>query len=371
MNIGLVTSIAAVGAVGLIGASLGLDQHAASSVKEWKHGFETSRVIATRYKNQNIGENIGFRFPKDPNNSDRGELSDFLEMHGCSVFQGGGYPGAELLAQCDGVTDTATATAKIKEVLPGLSSLMTDISAGREVTIPGLKEKREAEATRAKAERANLVKKATTLISFVKDKQPGIVAEYQADLKRSTALWSFKCQRYGDYLSIVMTRDKAAPQVLSVWIGDRPNIVLRNGHAPDLAGVGRFDIQGVLYDGDKDWSQMLIFPNVELPNDDKRAVAWSSSTAGDENPFANGMPVVQGIARRAQDDLIIIDEGGGSRYEDMLQSSRSFSYSSSEETELKRQRPGATIRVPYGLGNTVYHQIMDAIAIVSTSSAKP
>ena len=104
-------------------------------VEAWEHGFKTSRVIATRYTNKFMGYNIGFEFPKDIYNADRAEVSDFMEANGGWIYQGGGYPGAIAYVKFKDVTDQESANKKLKAILPPLSQLMADMSAGRKVVI--------------------------------------------------------------------------------------------------------------------------------------------------------------------------------------------------------------------------------------------
>ena len=72
---------------------LGCGQIRPVATVEWEHGWKTDRVVATRYQNKTMGYNIGFTFPKDPSNSDRDEISDFIDSHNGSIYQGGGFPG--------------------------------------------------------------------------------------------------------------------------------------------------------------------------------------------------------------------------------------------------------------------------------------
>lgn len=102
-------------------------------VREWEHGFRTSRVIATRYSSARMGYNIGFTFPKNPNDCDRAELSDFMEAHGGNVYESGGSPGAEMFVTFEGVTDKETANKKLREILPALTELITDIGDGKQI----------------------------------------------------------------------------------------------------------------------------------------------------------------------------------------------------------------------------------------------
>lgn len=91
---------------------------------EWEHGWKTDYVVATRYTNPHIGYNIGFTFPKQPNDSDRAETFEFLSHNGCGVFEGGGFAGAPLYAVCKGVTDKESANKFLIEFLPKLDAHM-------------------------------------------------------------------------------------------------------------------------------------------------------------------------------------------------------------------------------------------------------
>lgn len=94
--------------------------------EEWKSGWKTKRVIATRYKNPHMGYNIGFRFPGNDNNCDRAELCEFVRANGGHIYQCGGWPGAEMFATFDGVTDKESANTKLISFLPELDRFMLD-----------------------------------------------------------------------------------------------------------------------------------------------------------------------------------------------------------------------------------------------------
>lgn len=106
-----------------------------SSITEWEHGWKTDRVIATRYKSPIMGYSIGFTFPKNPNDCDRAELSDFMASKDGGVYQSGGFPGAEMFVQFKDVTDKETANIKLHVILPELSQLISDLGNGKKVTI--------------------------------------------------------------------------------------------------------------------------------------------------------------------------------------------------------------------------------------------
>ena len=77
-----------------------------------EHGWRTERVIATRYKNPHMSYNIGFQFPENPYDCDAKELFDFIQNEGNGrIYQGGGYPGAEVFAVFEAVKDQDSANA--------------------------------------------------------------------------------------------------------------------------------------------------------------------------------------------------------------------------------------------------------------------
>lgn len=80
-----------------------------------------------------MGFNIGLEYPKNPNDCDRAEISDFIEAHGGWVFQSGGYYGAPMYVKFKDVTDKTSADKKLLELLPGLNKLMDDITAGKKI----------------------------------------------------------------------------------------------------------------------------------------------------------------------------------------------------------------------------------------------
>lgn len=94
-------------------------------MKEWEHGWETTHVRATRYSSEVVGFNIGFTFPRNPGDSDRIEILDFIEQkHGGRIYQMGGYPGAEVLAIFPDVKDKESANSKLHKMLPEFDSLI-------------------------------------------------------------------------------------------------------------------------------------------------------------------------------------------------------------------------------------------------------
>ncbi len=115
----------------------------AQQVQPLDHGFRTSRVIATRYLNsESKSWSIGFKYPMNPADCDRSELSDFMELHGGNIYQSGGYPGAEMHVAFKDVKDMESANQKIREIILPLSKLITDLGAGKKVSIvvPGRKQ---------------------------------------------------------------------------------------------------------------------------------------------------------------------------------------------------------------------------------------
>lgn len=101
----------------------GIIQTPAGSVVEWAHGYQTDRVVATRYTNPR-GYNIGFRFPKNPSAYDRREVVEWFEDRGGWVIECGGYPGAEMLVRFQSVYNKETTNKKLVAILPELNRFM-------------------------------------------------------------------------------------------------------------------------------------------------------------------------------------------------------------------------------------------------------
>lgn len=94
---------------------------------EWEHGWKTAHVIATRYSNQVVGFNVGFRFPLNPNECDDSRLFKFMESNGGWVYEAGGYPGAEMFVVFQDVKDKGGANRKLQAILPKLEALVKHI----------------------------------------------------------------------------------------------------------------------------------------------------------------------------------------------------------------------------------------------------
>lgn len=115
----------------VVAAALGMGATGCQAQRpsEWEHGWKTPHVIATRYKSPVIGYNIGFRFPKNPNNCDRAEIFDLIATNNGAVYQGGGFPGAEAFAVFKDVSDKESANKKLQVLLPKLERLMISFHA--------------------------------------------------------------------------------------------------------------------------------------------------------------------------------------------------------------------------------------------------
>lgn len=108
---------------GIIGLAAATVSCAGPKAEQWEHGWKTPRIIATRYSNEYMGFNIGFKF-KDIYRSDRKEVSDFMEAHHGFIYQGGGYPGAEVFVVFSTIKTKEDADKQLPLLLPELDDLM-------------------------------------------------------------------------------------------------------------------------------------------------------------------------------------------------------------------------------------------------------
>jgi hypothetical protein len=95
-----------------------------------EHGWKTERVMATRRKNDAMGQFVELTYPQNPYDCDRAEISDFIEDRDGWVFQGGGSPGASMFVKFKNVNDASEMDKKLLTVLPALDKLMRDITYG-------------------------------------------------------------------------------------------------------------------------------------------------------------------------------------------------------------------------------------------------
>lgn len=339
-----------------------------STVTEWEHGWKTDRVIATRYKNPTMGYNIGFTFPKNPNDCDRAELSDFMDVHGGGIYQSGGHPGAEMFVRFKDVTDKETANVKIKEILPALSQLITDLGSGAKVKVAGVAKLQAEREARSSATTLTLKDQATSLVPVVQGAQSKRLTEFMEKYEADVAAWSLEAERFGDFLTIKIARrytgwsegkpvQEIAKSVVSINLKEAPIITVSNGRKPDLAGCEEFYEQNVLYEGEKEWTKIVSFPGVDLSLAGAKKQVGSGGMVSVNGYQTGGLGItVNGIARPGQDDKIVFGAGGGRPIDDW--------HGSGMRTVNDRDyqlRPGATISVPAGLGETVHRKIMEAI----------
>jgi hypothetical protein len=75
-----------------------------------------------------VGFNVGFQFPRDPYDCDRGELIQFIEERGGNVFSCGGHPGAEVLAIFKDIPDVESANRKLPSLVSEISEFMEQLT---------------------------------------------------------------------------------------------------------------------------------------------------------------------------------------------------------------------------------------------------
>lgn len=108
------------------GCSNGDASTSAAKLVQTEHGWRTDRVEATRYRNTLLGQVIALNYLTvvDDSIADTDGPAKVMSDHGCFEFEGGGSPFATYWYQCKGVTDPASADAKIKQVLPVLTAYL-------------------------------------------------------------------------------------------------------------------------------------------------------------------------------------------------------------------------------------------------------
>jgi hypothetical protein len=212
------------------------------------------------------------------------------------------------------------------------------------------------------AARAKLAEQAQTLIPMVKAQQPERLAAFQADHQSDVDAFSFRCERFGDFLSVFIERRNrnydpvhnkspraVTKMVMAIRLADAASIVLKLGSDPDLGGKSEFVAENILREGGEKWTEELAIDGADLPSVGKKAVGWSGHMVGDTS---NQLGVsVDGIARPAEDDIITFGQGGGTY------SPQQWSGNMPAPTQL----PGATISTPSGEGPKIYAEILAAL----------
>ncbi len=206
---------------------------------------------------------------------------------------------------------------------------------------------------------AALRQKAEAAIPTVRAAQPERFAEFQSDYEKRVAAFSFRCERFGDFLSVFAERLGAPKTVLAINLADAP-IQLREGRKPDMDGTGYFEMEKVFFSGGNAPEFRLSFPGFGMIGALNVANhAESEESLGYIQEFRQGLSAsVDHIARESVDDRIIFGAGGGSAFN----FNGGGSISTSDFDRLKNATlPGATIYVPAGLGAKVYSDILAAI----------
>lgn len=120
------SGVAMISIFGLMMSAIGCSQQ--QKPKATEHGFKTTRVVATRMMSDMMGLNVKFEYPLNGYDSDRVDISDWLEEHGGYIMQGGGSPYAPSHVSFPDVKDVDSLNKKLLEVLPGLDLFMSKLN---------------------------------------------------------------------------------------------------------------------------------------------------------------------------------------------------------------------------------------------------
>ena len=201
-----------------------------------------------------------------------------------------------------------------------------------------------------------LKQQATELIPTVHAQQADRLKQFQADHEEEIKAFRFRCERYGDFLSLFITRKpgyvgEPAKIVMAVNLQADSPIQLVTGRDPDLGGSSRF--RTAMRYG-------VAVPDIDGASlyTDMYSLSWSSNGRRDD-PLSE--VVVDNMARPAEDDQVVFGQGAEPHYNHPLLGSSYGSAVVAVGNVNGTALPGTTISIPTGLGEGVYKQILAAL----------
>jgi hypothetical protein len=195
--------------------------------------------------------------------------------------------------------------------------------------------------------------RAAGAIPGIQAQQPITLLIYQAEWKADADGWSFRCERWGDYLAVYFQRGEEKT-VKAIPIG-KDTIRFTPGHEPDLGGTDHFSI-GVSYDKNGHYSKEVevLFEGEPIPGEKK-------INYDDTRPLPVG---IDKLARKAADDVISFGAGGQTYWANAAVYPGAGAFVGNSMQTLQSvpvSTGGDSISVPAGLGQAVYDEILHAI----------
>jgi hypothetical protein len=221
--------------------------------------------------------------------------------------------------------------------------------------------------------RDKLTEHARALVPLVVRQQAGRLAKFQADHQKDVDAFHFRCERYGDFLSVFAETRGGGKIIEAINLNLNSPISLANGHAPDLNGKATFGTARGQDRDEKGWHDIVTIEGAaDLPESDTASVR---SYDHDDR----SLPVtVEGIARSAENDIVtfgqdVMQPTSMSSMSSWLQPSMTV-FSGSSGSGYWIMSPYAhkvEISVPAGLGAHVFQQILDCMLPTGTPPSAP
>lgn len=165
----------------------------------------------------------------------------------------------------------------------------------------------------------------------VRAEQPAKLSEFQAQHLKDAESYSFRCERFGDFLALFIER-RGAKVIASVNI-EKSAIKFVEGHPPNMEGWLNAYVQG---DGSFEWRRQYCFSEYGGQNLGDRAgmfVTDPKPEPGRGMTIHGGPESVYGIDKCAQ---------------------------GAADDAIRFEAAGATLYAPAGLGRSVYDAILAA-----------
>lgn len=180
---------------------------------------------------------------------------------------------------------------------------------------------------------------AALVIPQVRAEQAGEIAEFLRGHAEDCAAYEFKCERFGDFLSVFIRRGKKTKYrvdhiVVAINIGASPAIKFVEGRGADLLGTTTLKAEWCGHSDKHLIGKIIAEPSERLWGDGYQqmfVLPRKPDNAGYYSSYESTIETVDATARPPQDDLIVVEPDVG------------------------------TIHVPFGRGQAIYNQILNAL----------